>query len=350
MTGGGVEVVAVGAAGIAFLAAVFVLHRKVRRGAAARLEAEVRPILFAGLDAGDIDPAAIDGLQPASKRALEAQARALLPSLRGNDKDTLGRLLDQLGAVAVVRRQTRSRRADVRARAGQFLGDAGSPAALRDLLDLLHDPNPEVRWSAARGLGRLGDPRALSPLLASLEGPRPLPVDVVADAIFQIRRCPVSLLRQGLRSRSVPTRAVAVELLGRVQALVAANEVEHALRNDPSVEVRARAARALGRMGSPQAVDALLASLDGGAVAIRVQAVWALGEIGGSQAVPALGGILMEPSRQLGDLAAQSLLAIGQDGMRTLQQIAAGGGQPGAIAASALAGRPDLALTSPSGI
>lgn len=348
MTGGGVEVVTVGAVGIAFVAAAaLVLGHRARRRRTARLEAEVRPVLFGALDAGDIDPTSIDALRPASRRALAAQARALLPSLRGNDKDTLGRLLDRLGTVDVARRQSRSRRADVRARAGEFLGDAGAPAALRDLLDLLHDPNPEVRWSAARGLGRLGDPSALSPLLASLEGPRPLPVDVVADAIFQIRRCPVSLLRQGLRSLSVPTRAVAVELLGRFQALAAADEVVQALKDDPSVEVRARAARALGRMGSPCAVDALLASLDGGAVAMRVQAVWALGEIGGSQAVPALGGILMEPSRQLGELAAQSLLAIGRDGMRTLQQIAAGAGQPAAIAAGALAGRPNLALTSP---
>lgn len=215
------------------------------------------------------------------------------------------------------------------------------------LLDLLNDPNPQVRWSAARSLGALGNPNALSPLLASLEGSRPVPVHVVADAIFQIRDCPVSVLRQGLRSRSVPTRAVAVELLGRYQALDAAADVVGLLQHDPSVEVRARAARCLGRMGTPRAVDALLSCLGDGPLAMRVQAVWALGEIGAPQAVPALRCMLLEPSRQMGELAARALLAIGPDGIQVLTMCAEGAGPPAAIAAGALASGSDLQASIP---
>ena len=44
-------------------------------------------------------------------------------------------------------------------------------------------------------------------------------IDVVAGAIFEIRDCPVPLLREGLTSPSVPARTLNVELLGRIEAL-----------------------------------------------------------------------------------------------------------------------------------
>jgi len=314
----------------------------------ARAEAEVRPLLFEaldgnGLDGGGIDPRTLDRLRPSRRRALDALARDLLPSVRGPDKDMLVGLLAGVGgAVETARRHSRSSHASVRLRAGGFLADTGSGAAVHDLLVLLHDANPQVRWSAARGLGRLGDPRALSPLLASLEGARPLPVDVVADAIFEIRTCPVSVLRQGLKSRSVATRTVTVELLGRFQALAATDDVLDLLQHDPSVEVRARAARCLGRMGTPRTVEPLLACLVDGPVAMRVQAIWALGEIGAPDAVPALRTILLVGPHQMAEAAARALLATGGLGLKVLTQIADDGGPSATLAADALASQSDI--------
>jgi HEAT repeat protein len=249
------------------------------------------------------------------------------------------RPLDDEGAVDAACRQSHSKWARSRAKAGEFLGQSGSPDAVGDLLVLLADPEPQVRRSAARGLGRLGHNSAVSPLLASLEGPRALPVDVVADAVFEIGECRTSRLRQGLGSRSVATRAVAVELLGRFQALAALDEVVALLHGDPSVEVRARAARALGRMGSSRAVDGLLACLDEGPVDMRVQAVWALGEIGAPQAVPALQALLVGPSRQMAEPAAVALAALGQPGLRVLHHVADGDGHSAVAAAAALSAR-----------
>jgi len=341
--GGGVAVAL--AASPALVAVGVVVRNRARRVMVARAGAEVRPILFGAMDKGEFDPHVVDALTPTQQRALEAQARSLLPKLRGSERETLGRLLDRRGAVDAAHRQRHSRRARTRARAGEFLGESGSPSTMRNvlgLLELLKDPNPQVRWSAARGLGRVGHTSALSPLLASLEGPRAMPVDVVADAVFQIRDCPVSVLRQGLGSRSVPARAVTVELLGRFQALAAIDDVVGLLHHDPSVEVRARAARALGRMGSPRSVDALLASLDNGPAAMRVQAVWALGEIGDPRAVPALRGLLVGPAHQLAEAAAAALAATGHMGVLVLKQVAEGDGHPAAAATEALMARADL--------
>lgn len=317
-------------------------HVRIQRSRRAKADAVVRPILFAALDEGTFDPRALDALPPIQQRALEAQARSLVTKLRGSDQEILGRLLDRRGALDEARKQSRSRRAATRARAVDFLGNSSSPAAVRDLLARLRDADPQVRWAAARGLGRLGHPSAISPLLASLEGPCSLPVDVVADAVVQIHSCPVSVLRQGLHSRSVPTRAVAVELLGRFQALAAGDEVVELLRADPSVEVRARAARALGRMGSPKPVEALMGCLDAGPMAMRVQAVWALGEIGAPAAVPALRGLLVGASQALVEPAAVALAAMGQLGLTVLERVSEGDGRAAEAAATALATRPEF--------
>lgn len=283
------------------------LHRRSRRAGA---EAAVRPLVFRTIDTGDVTEAELDALTPAQRRALERMAQSLLPQLRGEDHHNLVALLDRSGAVGAAHRQVRSRRPAVRAKAGRFLGDAGHPAAVEDLVRLLRDPNPGVRWSAARSLGRLGHPSAVAPLLASLEGDRPLPPDVVVEAIAQIRTCPVAVLRQGLRSRSVPVRAVTVDLLGRFQALAAVPEMVDLLSEDPSIEVRIRAAQALGRLGSPRAVDALLACLAGGPPAMHLQVVWAMGEIGAPESVPALRSAMLGPSRPVREAAVRALEAV----------------------------------------
>jgi HEAT repeat protein len=270
----------------------------------------VRPILFAAIDAGDVDVPGLKALKSVERRALDRQAVALLPQLRGQDHDNLARLLEHNGAVGAARRQLRSPRAAARARASRFLGETGRPAAVDDLVRLLRDPKPSVRWSAARSLGRLGHPGAVTPLLGSLEGDRPIPPDVVVEAIAQIRTCPVAVLRQGLRSRSVPIRAVSVELLGRFQALGASPDVIRLLHEDPSIEVRTRAAQSLGRMGSPRALDALLACLSDGPPAMHPQVVWALGEIGSPDAVPALRSALTGRSAAVRGAAALALQSV----------------------------------------
>jgi HEAT repeat protein len=138
-----------------------------------------------------------------------------------------------------------------------------------------------------------------------------------------------------------------VELLGRFQALAAIDEVIERLHDDPSVEVRARAARSLGRMSSPRAVDALLLHVDDGPVAMRVQAIWALGEIGDPRVLPALRDIVTQPSPQMGAHAASALLVIGPSGADVLVTIAERGGRAGSVAAGALASRQIRPPSSP---
>ena len=320
MIGG--EVVAAAAASLpalvllaaALMAMGFLAGRRSLDSRRASAEAAVRPLVFEAIDSGDVDDHALRKLRFVERQALERQATSLLPQLRGQDHDNLARLLERNGAIGAARRQLSSPRATARARASRFLGETGRPTAVDDLVRLLRDVKPDVRWSAARSLGRLGHPGAVAPLLASLEGDRPIPPDVIVEAIAEIRTCPVAVLRQGLRSRSVPIRAVSVELLGRFQALGASSDVIRLLSDDPSIEVRTRAAQSLGRMGSPRAVPALLACLRDGPPAMHPQVVWALGEIGSPAAVPALRSALTGTSAQVRTAAALALHALRSPG------------------------------------
>ncbi len=172
---------------------------------------------------------------------------------------------------------------------------------------------------------RPADVPCLRPLPPLRDGPPltgPINLRFEAEPLLQIRDCPVALLRQGLRSKSVPTRAVTVEILGRFQSVAAAGDVIDVLQTDPSFEVRARAARCLDRIGSPRAVESLLACLNSGPAPVRVQAAWALGELGAIEAVPALRTALVGPSRQLSQRAAEALAAIGPAGISVLVRVA----------------------------
>lgn len=309
----------------AILAAVLVLRRSGRWSRVPpHVEVDVSPVLHRALDDGYLDHETIASLTPAERQALERKARTLIVNLRGADRAALASLLQRLGTIEDARRRTVSRHAHARARAGTLLAETGSSSALPELIKLLDDRDPSVRWSAAQGLGRLGDPNAVMPLFSCLEGKHSLPADVVVEAIVRIRTCPLSVLRQGTRSRSVSTRAVSVELLGRFQDLSARDHLIRLLRHDPSSEVQARAARALGHIASPSALEPLLWCVEHGPAAARAQAVWALGQVGAPGAVPMLHLVLLGPSLQLRDQAAEALAAVGPAGISVLSKVAEG--------------------------
>ncbi len=90
--------------------------------------------------------------------------------------------------------------------------------------------------------------------------------------------------------------------------------------DDPDATVREEAARALGRIGSEEAVDALIERLRDPQSTIRVQAARALGQIGDARAVPALVEGLKSPSVELQEVCAQALGEIGgRDSVKRLK-------------------------------
>jgi HEAT repeat protein len=166
-----------------------------------------------------------------------------------------------------------------------------------------------VRESAARALGRIGDPRAVEPLIVAF-GKMP---EIVAEALDQIG------LDQIGDSRAVEPLIANFQydsdyLTGHTSDLLIqigtpAVEPLIAALQDSRWEVRFAAARALGRIGDPRAVEPLIAALkeeDG-----RSSAARAPGEIGDARAVEPLIFALKDEDIGVRSAAAKALDEIG---------------------------------------
>ena len=100
--------------------------------------------------------------------------------------------------------------------------------------------------------------------------------------------------------------------------------------DDPDGEVRAEAARALGRVGSPQVVDILMERLGDPTSTIRAEAARALGRIGEPRAIPALLRGLEDPSEELKEACLQGLGSIGGSASATALLAVFAGASPSA--------------------
>jgi HEAT repeat protein len=100
-------------------------------------------------------------------------------------------------------------------------------------------------------------------------------------------------MRQLRRGSDEESRRLAVSSLASSRTRLALTELIAAL-HDPSLAVREEAARALGEIGDPGAVESLLAVLRDPATGLADEAAYALGRIGDRRANPGLVGLLRE--------------------------------------------------------
>jgi HEAT repeat protein len=291
----------------------------------ARLEARVRPALMRYLADDEPDPAGLADLTGrAAGRSLDSLAAGLLPKLRGEDRDALARVLADRGAIARARRRTRLPGAVSRARAAELLGAVRDASALPDLRRLLDHPTADVRSAAARALGKLGDTDAVPALLDAIEGPRPVPAGIVTMALLHVGPSAATPLRDGLApDRPAIVRQVSAELLGRLGAIEALNELIAILGEDDDLEARVSAAGALGRIGHPRAAASLIAALDPEQpLAVREAAASALGALGGDDGLDALDHALRSGGHGLARAAAEALSITSPAGLARLERAA----------------------------
>ncbi len=174
------------------------------------------------------------------------------------------------------------------------LGNVGSSAAIPALTRALADHHTAVRVEAARALAKVGGTDAVAALLVALEG----------DEESIVRREAAAALRQ-----------LWVKGLGVTKAFRLALA-------DPSWEVRAEAARALGRIDDEASVEPLLAALQDSSYTVSTFAEHAVANLG-KLALP-----------QLLDTAAGPPSPRLEAALRALAEVV-GGDQKGAVAALA---------------
>jgi len=224
---------------------------------------------------------------------------------------------DALAAMIESIQQTES----VEARA--FLHDAivETPGALRQVLPLLNHEKASVTRVAAELLARLADPEALPPLLALLDDPGPdmRAAGLHALAAFADPRA-VEALRRGLQHSSPDTRghaALAIAASGRAGLGM---PIMVALEGERDEAAWLMMARALGRIGSREAVTALATVAlakkrmlkRGYSRAQRLEAVSVLADCGSDAAQGALESISRQGEGEVAVAARQAVAARGQ--------------------------------------
>lgn len=259
-------------------------------------------------------------------------------------------------AVPDLRRLVGDPRARLRYRAALAIGRVGLPEGGPALVAALADPEPDIRAMAAFGLGLLGEPAAAEPLIAALEDDSPLvqaraaaalgrlSATGAAEAIGAMVAAHVTVAYDvdadesgyplGPRVEAFRSGVGALAALGDFDALASAVLTESgdpllwwwpvadalARVGDPRAAGPLRtlsgvggavgvalAARGLGELGDPSAVEPLIELLDPDRRGPRVvlAAVEALGEVGDPSAAPALRRLLQVP-----DLDTNLLIAL----------------------------------------
>jgi HEAT repeat protein len=113
-----------------------------------------------------------------------------------------------------------------------------------------------------------------------------------------------------LRDNEWFVRGSAAEALGEIGSPEAVAALINAL-SDNEEDVRVNAARALGKIGSPEAVAGLINALSNNEEDVRINAARALGEIGSPEAVAALINALSDNNWFVRESAAEALGKIG---------------------------------------
>jgi HEAT repeat protein len=194
------------------------------------------------------------------------------------------------------------------------LGQLAAFDFVGELIDALHDDNPQVRTAAIDALARKRSTRALQSLSAVLqdEEERGSPRARAARALGTIGdTAAVDTLLYALGDDVEAVRLRSAEALGRIGDERAISALSEAARRDRSREVRSASVGALGEIGRP-ATAALESLLDEATGSFRIEVIRSLGRCGDSAAVQALARFISEEN--LSEcLAAVQALATLQD-------------------------------------
>ncbi|NNE43139.1 MAG: hypothetical protein HKN12_02935, partial [Gemmatimonadetes bacterium] len=211
-----------------------------------------------------------------------------------------------------------------RAAAAEILGWTRSPRAVSALLatalDTVGEP-PPVRQVALRSLERIHHPDAAPEMIAALETAETWFLPRAAGVLARIGEGAVEPLIRELSDRNRPasSRRWAAQILGEIGDRRAVATLQEAL-GDVDPELRARAAKALGRLRDPASVKALLQRLvNDPSSFVRTSVASALGQLPTRETVEFLARSLSDPEWWVRLRAVESLAGLGSPARDTLR-------------------------------
>jgi HEAT repeat protein len=290
-----VPFIAVLAGALGLLLAVVVLQRAIgvaivkRRR---RLESKYRDSVDAWLVAGE--RAALERLaavRPSHRRLIGHMLVSPMQALSGELVDRAATALERLRLVDGWIRALSDRRWWRRAGAARALGLARSGRATDALVAALEDDHLEVRAAAVEALGRIADPAVIPILIAQFRDAARYQRVRVIEALREFgATAAAALVRYG---RDTPAdRALTAEVLGWIGSGTALGTLL-VWCGDDDPATRAAALRAVGSIGvDDRAYYFALRALDDATPEVRAMAARALGRSRRTDALPYLAGCL----------------------------------------------------------
>lgn len=234
------------------------------------------------------------------------------------------KLLEKLGYTAYYQKMLKSGNRWQRSLAADKLGRIGSETSTRHLLEALNDPDMEVRSVALRSLGVISDPKAFPLLMTKLpritteeEG---VFASTLKNTLIKLGEPMVPSILSKMDECDEEMQGLLIECLGEIGSRRATSTLIGKLAS-PNPEIRAKAARALGKIREPSVVPSLLRAGEDKVWFVRLQVCRALGMIGDVKAIDFLSRRLTDENWQVRATAAESLRQLGSPAFSALIKI-----------------------------
>jgi HEAT repeat protein len=241
--------------------------------------------------------------------------------VRGSGKDHLKRLADDLGLVDRYLEDLGSRRRWRRARAAENLGYFGGERSVLHLGRLLADSDETVRAVAARALARIGTPESAEILAKTLNDPSELTRLRMAENLERIGPLAIEPLVQILKNGKPQAKILAARVLGNLRAVEARPALREAMLGGSLADIRSQATLALGKIGDPEDIPALLEASADEFWPVRAQVANGLGMIGELSTIPTLQRLTTDKEWWVRMNASRALANMGAAGERALAQL-----------------------------
>lgn len=169
-------------------------------------------------------------------------------------------------------------------------------SSVEPLIDVLADPDEDLRIDAISLLGEMRDERAVLPLIEALRDN--VTIYAASDALIKTGKIAVEPLIEALNDPNEKVRefvALDLDIIGDKRAI---KPLIQAL-NDPYIGVRRKAAEALGEFDDTIAVAPLIEVLKDSDKFVRVYAVGSLGKLSDARAIEPLKKLLQDPEENV---------------------------------------------------
>lgn len=168
-----------------------------------------------------------------------------------------------------------------------LLGKSEETQVTETLLQLFKSPDAQVREVVAGAFAEIGDVRALQPLIDALNDESPNVKDAAAIALGELRDSrAIKPLIATLKEN--PVQQVAAWALAMIGDKRAVEPLTEAMLNDEDASMRGMAARALGKLGLPEADIAVMPGLEDQDESVLIEVIRVLGERRYAPGVPKL--------------------------------------------------------------